>query len=666
MARAGFAFFFSPEGGIMSNENSTPRDDVAGVTRPTANSDLILCVDPAEARLMRRAGHVHCITSVKMRRMLSGVLAGGSETALQAAVDAVKRLSGVSSADDPTNWDMWEYFTAAAPAIREAFSSVPVFQTPLRDPEDVIETETNQPWPCEGTTVLVAEDTIELVRVAITYAGFDCYRRRGRMDESFVPTPGKVCLITKDELRLIRLPDDEITVVFTYDPEETPGRVVTRWPSSLRALCGERPSLPVVISTCLLKGRRGCPFFLGLTRGVVGRNTFRNYPGTDEGALELSIETNRRQKQISREELVWEGGDDLRHLVRFGGVTVFMGNNKRRKVQLRSLGLVRAGMLAGAPIYNLTDNHNTLWAWVVSRKFDKKSAAERVLNWRRVRPSRALHEETGGTIRKRYNPPHALVQRSEGTRMRNLSVWEGGGVTTIVPLISLREGGTYYLNGRAGRDKDGAPDVIQTRCRIRCPRWSAEDAAGMLEWLGKEKCVVMAGIEPSGMVFAVVKVANGTSDQQSEAVCRWCEDAGLRFVQVSKACSFHPESLNKACPVTIGAIHHTNWRAVSLQTSQFERYQTAGDYSKPLKLERRGVATPLERARAYVEAVPLDEVGTRDTNAAGVMLNVGTKFGYDALKAVMPRILEKSTLPEKQKNKKAIRILLQTERKQTT
>lgn len=640
------------------------KNAVAGVTPPTSNSDLILCVDPAEARLMRRAGHAHCITSVKMRRMLSGVLAGGSETAVQAAVDAVKRLSGVSSADDPTNWDMWEYLTAAAPAIREAFSSVPVFQTPLRDPEDVMETETNQPWPCEGTTVLVAEDTIELARVAITYAGFDCYRRRGRMDEPFLPISGKVCLVTKDELRLIRLPDDEITFVFTYNPEETPGRVVTRWPSSLRALCGERPSLPVVISTCLLKGRRGCPFFLGLTRGVVGRNTFRNDPGTDEGALELSIETNRRQKQISREELVWEGGDDLRHLVRFGGVTVFMGKNKRRKVQLRSLGLVRAGTLAGAPVYNLTDNHNTLWAWVVSRKFDKKSAAERILNWRRVRPSRALHEETGGTIRERYNPPHALVQRSEGTRMRNLSVWEGGGVTTIVPLISLREGGTYYLNGRAGRDKDGAPDVIQARCRIRCPRWSAEDATGMLEWLGKEKCVVMAGIEPSGMVFAVVKVANGTSDQQGEAVCRWCEDAGLRFVQLSKACSFHPESLNKACPVTIGAIHRTNWRAESLQTSQFERYQIQGDYSKPLKLERRGTATPLERAAAYVEAVPLDVEGTRDTNATGVMLNVGTKFGYDALKAVMPRILEKSTLPAKQKNKKAIRILLQTERRQ--
>lgn len=617
---------------------------------------------------MRRAGHKHCITSVKMRRMISGILGGGAENAADCAADAVKRLGGVSSADSPADWDMWAYFKSAAPAIVKAFASVPVFQTPMRDPEGVLEANEGQPWPCEGTTVLVAEDTVELARVAITYAGYNCYRRRGRMDESFLPIPGKVCLITKDELRLIRLPaSDSVTFVFTYALEETTGGVVAhRWPSSLRALCGERPSLAVGIATCLLNGRRGCPFFLGLTRGVVGRQTFRNDPETDEGALELSIETNRKQKQISREELVWEGGDDLRHLVRFGGVTIFTGKNKRRKVQLRSLGLMRAGTLAGAPVYNLNDNHNTLWAWVASRKFAKKSASERIRERRRVRSSRALHEGAGGTIREKYIPPQTLVQRSEGTRLRNIEVWEIGGATKSVRLVSLREGGTYFLNGRAGNAKDGSPDVIQTRCRIRCPRWSAEDAAGMLVWLAKEKCVVIAGLEPSGMVFAVVKVANGTEDQQTEAVNRWSEAVGLRFLQRAKAGSWHPESVDKAETVTIGAIHHTNWKALSLETTCFERYQARGDYSKPLKIERRGTATPLERARAYADKAELADEGTRNASLYGVAWNIGDKLGTEALAAIAPELLARSTLPEKEKRTIINRALTHAERKQTT
>lgn len=645
--------------------NDTPKDGAAGSCAPTLPKDaLIMCVDAAEARLMRRVGYKHCITSVKMRRMLSGILSGGAENAVQVAVEAVGRLGGVSTADSPEDWPMWKWLKSASEKLIPAFSAIPPFPTLLRDPDDVTETPPRHPWLCQGTTVLIAEDTVELVRVALTYAGSKCYRHKGRMDEPFRPRPGGVCLVTKDELRLLRLSEsDEITVVFTYDPQEMSGGVVAPWPSSIRALCGEKPSLAVGISTCLLADKRECPFFIGLVRGVVGRRTFRDDPLTDEGALEMAIETNRMPKQTTREELVWEGGDDLRHLVRFGGVTIFMGNNKRRKVQLRSLGLVRAGTLAGAPVYNLADNHNTLWAWVATRKFAKKSAIERIRERRRVRPSRRTPEGAGGYIKRRDTSPQTLRRRSkEASKLRNIEVWEVG-ASLPVHLGFLREGGTYFLNGRACREKGGAPAVYQIRCKIRCPRWETADTAGMLAWLAKDPHVVAAGFEPSGRVFAVVKVANGTEDQQTAAVSEWCESAGLLFLHRAGACSFVVTSVDGVAEVTIGALHHTNWHAESLQTRQYERYQTQGDYGKPLKLTHNGAATLLERARAYADKVPLDVETMRNTNLHGAAWNIGDKFGAAALAEIAPVLLARSTLPEKEKRTIVNRALTQAERK---
>ena len=648
-----------------------PGPTVVGGNAPLSNTPrLVLCVDAAEARLMRRMGHT-CITSVKMRRILCSVLSGGGENSEQEAIDAIGRLEGVSSADDPVKWSMWAHFKPYAPALCAAFDAVPIIPTPLRDPVDVIIMGKVRPWCCEGTTVLVAQDTVELVRVADTYAGSPIYRHRGRMDEPFTPQPGKVCLITEDELRLLRLVGEDNTIVFTYDidPDESTERGVTPWPASLRALCGERPSLAVGIATWLATGRYGTPFFLGLTRGPVSVRTLKSDPLEDAGALALAVETNRKAEEITRTEMVWEGGDDLRKLVRYGGMTIYTGLNKRRKVQLRSLGLAKAGELAGAAIYGLTANHNTLWAWAATRTFAKKSQCQRDRDLRRVRSSKAHPQSTRGYIRDKYNPPCGLrVRRNEAVKTRNLMVAEvaEGGASLAVPLKTSREGGTYHFNGRA-KEQGGEIHIDTKRCKIRSPRFLPDNPAAMLEWLTRQECVVMAGLEPSGKVFAVVKVANGTEDQQRAAVQCWSEEAGRAFPATSgRVCSWLPNSVLVGNTVTIGAIHHTNWRALSLETACFERYQTQGDYSKPIKIERRGTATPLERASAYVEAVPLADEGTRNQNLHGAAWNIGDKIGLEALVQVVPLLLARSTLPEKEKRTIINRAITRTERKQNT
>jgi hypothetical protein len=182
--------------------------------------------------------------------------------------------------------------------------------------------------------------------------------------------------------------------------------------------------------------------------------------------------------------------------------------------------------------------------------------------------------------------------------------------------------------------------------------------------LEESRNVVVLGEEPNGYVFAVVKVANGTKDQQEAAVNRWAEDIGQTFRHVSGIPSYLPGSTGLNAMVLVGALHHTNWKAVSLETSCFERYQTQGDYGKPLKLERRGVATPSERAAAYVEAVPLDVEGTRDTNLHGAAWNIGDKLGIEALKAAAPLLLARSTLPEKRKRTIINRAITRTEKKE--
>ena len=78
----------------------------------------------------------------------------------------------------------------------------------------------------------------------------------------------------------------------------------------------------------------------------------------------------------------------------------------------------------------------------------------------------------------------------------------------------------------------------------------------------------------------------------------------------------------------------------------------SGEYYKPLKLECRGTATHLKRAKAYVDKVEgLDEKGYRNTCLSSAMHNILDKFGVEAAKEVLPELLTKSTLPNKEKHK---------------
>jgi len=495
---------------------------------------------------------------------------------------------------------------------------------------------------------------------------FDCYRHHGRMDEPFSPQAGRVCLVTKDELRLLRVGNTEdLTVVFTFDPRSkgVAEQEEPHWLPQLRALCGEKPDLSVVVAKFLVPCRTGQPFFLGLSRGAVAQNCFRNDPANDAAARAYYIQTNRRPVRVERTELVWEGGDDLRYLVRFGGLTVFQSLNKRRKVQLRSLGLVRLGTLAGAPVYELAANQATLCAWVASRTFEKPETSQRARNQRHVRCRRqALPEYARGYIYNTQSPRRIEVTpsaaRKSAALLRSMMVAEAseeGGVTTV-HLKTLREGGRYFLNSHASM-RDGTVFGDQKRCKIRCPKWLAADPQALVEWLEQEPHVIFSGQEPTGLIFAVVRVANGTSDQQSEAVSRWAEDVGARFPHASGCPSWRPSSLIFDAETDVGALHHTNWRAESLRTDLFERYKTGGEYPQPLKIERRGTATAQERAKAYARTVEgLDEEGMRNATLSSALLNICDKFGKEALEVVAPELMTRSSLPEKEKRKMLTRI----------
>jgi len=242
---------------------------------------------------------------------------------------------------------------------------------------------------------------------------------------------------------------------------------------------------------------------------------------------------------------------------------------------------------------------------------------------------------------------------------------EDGGVTTV-HLKNLNDGGAYCLNGRPAETEDGKAAIDGKRSKIRAPRWKANDTEGMLAWLGAEKCVVMAGIDAEGCVFAVVRVANGTEDQQAEAIGRWSEDAGRRFPRGAGCVSLVAGCLRPTSEIHIQTIRHTNWRALPLETACFERYQTAGDYSKPVKIERRGTATLSERARAYVDRVPLADEGTRNSNLSTAVFKMVEHFGKEATAEVLPEMLARSTLPEKEKLKTALRILHKSQGERVT
>ena len=116
----------------------------------------------------------------------------------------------------------------------------------------------------------------------------------------------------------------------------------------------------------------------------------------------------------------------------------------------------------------------------------------------------------------------------------------------------------------------------------------------------------------------------------------------------------------------MGSVHHTNWRAEPLRTDCFERYRTAGDYGAPLKIERRGPATASERAKAYVDSLPesFDSEGSRNTQLSTAMLRIRELFGVGVLAEVMPRLLARSSLDDKEKRKMA-KNKLKSHRKET-
>ncbi len=647
------------------NDEATPTSDPSG---------LLVCVDAAEARLMRRAGR-RCITSPKLRNLLMHILETRAENAAREAVAAVRRLSGVSSADDPGRWTMWDDCEGHIPGIgevRAALQALPSVPTAMRDPENLTVLGPLQLWNCQGTTVLVARDTVELVRAADTYAKADCYRPHGRMDDPFTPQPGRVCLVTVDELRLVRLPDGEdVTLLLTFSslPDGTPkddgagcdAPHPSRFPTAVRAMCGERPELRVVLAAGLAGGRPGYPFFLGLTRGV-GFEALAEADNRCPAALAWRIQTNDRPEPVRLRVVVWAGGDNVRALVRYGGLSIFTGRATRRKVQLRSLGLVRSGTVAGAPIYDLGRNYDTLSRWAVTRTFAKPDASHRERDRRRVRCGKALPQSARGTSIIHNTSPWRIqvtpssAGRKAASALRNLQVGELRGVTTV-RLRTLQAGGVYLLNARAKVGKDGEAEVDQKRCMIRCPLFRPEDEAGMLAWLAGEPHVVMSGTDERGGVFALVRVANGTEDQQREAVARWADSAGRMFPHATGAGSWVPGSAAFDSPTHIREIRNTNWRAESLQTAQFERYVSGGDYAKPVKLKRYGVATLSERAKAYADTVPLADEGTRNQSLAVALLRMRELFGREATEEALPAMLARSTLPEREKRKLVRRVL---------
>ena len=213
------------------------------------------------------------------------------------------------------------------------------------------------------------------------------------------------------------------------------------------------------------------------------------------------------------------------------------------------------------------------------------------------------------------------------------------------------------FRSRAAKNDAGETWLEGKRSRIRCARFYPADRAGMLAWLKAEPHTVEAGEAEGGSVFAVVRVANGTEDQQREAVSRWCEAAGRRFPYENGMVSWVKASVELPESVTIRELSHVNWRAGALETAAYERYQTRGEYLKPLKLGREGASSASERAKAYADKAELAEEGTRDTRLASVMLNIREQFGRDALRDVLPGLMRRSTLSDRRKRRMAERIL---------
>lgn len=649
------------------------------------NTKQIICVDSAEARLMRKKGYC-CVTSAKFRNLILRLLESGAENAPQVALEAVKRIDGVSSADSPSHWAIWDDNNvkqlSGYKETKEAIENIPTIDTPLHDPDNPIILEHPSMWKCEGTTVLIAKDTFDLVRVADTYAKYDCYRPHGRMDEPFVPESGRVCLITENELRLLRPENDDICLVLTYYPEHQclTGMVATHsdsddsnvsWPTSIRVLCAEFSNITVGIAGYLVEARHGEPFFLGLTRGV-GYETSVYADTASPAALAWRIQTNTKPTKAEVRIVAWAGGDDVRQLVNYGGLTIFTGRDSRRKVQLRSLGLIRNEKLAGAYIYDLACNFETLTKWATTRTFSKLGTSQRERNKRRVRCKKALHEYARGTYIYITSSPWRIHvtpknQRISAKRLKEINIIkkhsEDGGVSTVHlgTLGNDDEGAQYWMNGKGSIDEEGNAFVDSKRCIIRCPRWKPADSEGIIEWLKACSCVAICGTDNEGCVWAVVRVANGTEDQQCEATKRWAEDVGRRFPRGAGCSSLVAGSMDTGSSVVIEKVIFTNWTADRLETAQYEPYQSCGEYSKALKIKRGGTATPSERADRYIDKVELANDGTRNSRLVSALYNMIEHFGADITESKLPKIMERSTLSTAEKQRIVNKVFRKTQ-----
>lgn len=676
---------------------------------------LIIAINAAEARLFRTQGY-QVVTSAKLRSQLARLLQLEARSAFaeNAAAEAIGRFDGISSADNPQKWALWDH-TQLPTAIKAAFANLPVIETPLKSPTTVLYQHGR--WAAIGTTIFVAEDTLQLVRVADTYADANIYRPTGRMDEPFRPIPNKSCLITQDELRMLRLDEGLcttapfISIVFTYAPQMMTGMGATQrypasrlngaaqerdvglqevngdnyhWPTAYKAIIAEHGSYVATgIAPRLVAARRGRPFFVGLSRGV-GYDAVAVTDTQTQAAKEFVIQTNQTAQRVQINVVAWEGGNDPSQLLRFGGLTIYTGKGKhgagRRKVQLRSLGLEPAAEVAGVRVYNFADaNLAKIEAWTTKREYAKCKVSKRTKN--RIRnpnpPCKIRRpEKSQGDVYIYISPPgtievsnakrrqkaalklrKSLIAKELTPKLYGNNEGESNGGVAIVSLIDIGgtigeiiEGGEarYYLNGRAKPDaKTGGCSISRIRHRVRCAVWASGDPEGMVEELKNDPYVVMCGLTQDEDVFGVVRVLNGTEDQQAEAVNKWAEQYSTKYISPIGTTSLVPGCLETGYAVDVATVFYRNFDADGLQTECFERYQTFGDYEKPLRIAGNG-ATTASRTEAYLDRVNLQNDGTRNSRLASVMLNILRLFGSPALSEAMPSILRRCTLPQKE------------------
>ena len=655
-----------------------------------ATNNVVIALDYAEARLLRKQGY-KAITSAKLRRNLDTILRD-RENGLQLSIDMIGRLGVKSSMVNLENWSMWNKDFPLPPALSEAFNTLGSVETPFKQPEEVFYLHKTPYGHEQGRTlVFVAKDTRELVRTADTYQRLRPYRPQQRMDDPIYPLEGRSCLITIDELRLIRLDhlkNPAVSIIYTYHICTT-GQLATPhtttnpahddyptescmfdadalcWPSAMLALCGEHVaagngSIRVVIAPLLAGGRMGDPFFLGLSRGV-GYETECVTSARGEGAREFCLETNIAPVETTRTVVMWEGGDDITQLIRFGGLKIYTGGGKRRKVQLRSLGLIQETTVAGVGVFGLEANADTLKLWALTGTFSKQAT-----NWR-ARDARKRNRKVFQSIRRGdviYNticPPGGQIGKIntkaqyalQGTKVLqiqdNPKDANEGGVAHVL-LKNIQVNTPYIFNGRT-KILDDHVSIDSKRWGIRLMRWmDVKEPDDMLECLKQQPCVIMAGlldVETASM-YAIIRVDDGTEDQQHEAIARFGQAMGEKFPShCMGANSYLPIEVDTV--VSLTTIDYTCWTVAKLPTKCYQPYQREGDYGKPtilpLRKQPKSGENEATRALAYVKGIKtLDEVGKRNTTLTSAVLGVLQHFGEEGLDAVESILYQKCTL----------------------